>query len=84
VAEDVLGAAKDESDLAQDVAVDVLGAAKNGRAKVFNVKVFILSMSSSRQEPGMMYHPPDYPLLPGNTKRLYVYPYFCPSGGPSR
>ena len=38
----MLGAAKDGSDLAQDVAVDVLGAAKNGSVKVFIVKVFIL------------------------------------------
>ena len=42
--EDVLGAAKDGSDLAQDVAVDVLGAAKNGSVKVLIVKVFILSI----------------------------------------
>ena len=44
VAEDVLSAAKDGSDLAQDVAADVLGAAKNGSTKVLIVKVFILSV----------------------------------------
>ena len=41
-------AAKDGSDLAQDVAVDVLGAAKNGSVKVFIVKVFILSIVKAR------------------------------------
>jgi len=82
VAEDVLGAAKERSDLAHDVAVDVLGAAKNGGLKVLIVKV--LSCPSPRQEPGMLYHSPDYPSLPGNAKRLYVHPRPCPSGGPSR
>ena len=48
VAEDVLGAAKDGSDLAQDVAVDVLGAAKNGSVKVSIVKVFILTIVKAR------------------------------------
>jgi len=48
VAEDVLGAAKEGSDLAQDVAVDVLGAAKNGSAKAFIVKVFILPIVKAR------------------------------------
>ena len=48
VAEDVLGAAKDGSDLAQDVAVDVLGAAKNGSVKVLIVKVFMLPIVKAR------------------------------------
>ena len=43
-----LGAAKDGSDLAQDIAVDVLGAAKNGSVKVPIVKVFILSIVKAR------------------------------------
>ena len=70
-----LGAAKDGSDLAQDMAEDVLGAAKNGSVKVLTVKAFL---------PGVLYHFPDYPSLLGNAKRLYVYPHPCPSGGPSR
>jgi len=48
VAEDVLGAAKDGSDLAQDVAVDVLGTGKNGSEKVLVVKAFNLSIVKAR------------------------------------
>jgi len=48
VAEDVLGAAKDGSDLAQDVAVDVLGAAMNGGVKVLIVKALILPTTKAR------------------------------------
>ena len=48
MAEDVLGAAKDGSDLAQDMAVDVLGAAENGSVKVLIVKVFILPIAKAR------------------------------------
>jgi len=59
VAEDVLGAAKDGSDLAQDVAVDVLGAAKNGSAKVLIVKVFMLPIVKARAG-----HVSSFPRLP--------------------
>ena len=48
LAQDVLGAAKDGSDLAQDVAADVLGAAKNGSVKVLIVKVFVLPIVKAR------------------------------------
>ena len=80
--EDVSGAAKDGSDLAQDLSVNVLGAAKNRSVKLLIVKAFILSTVKARA--GHVYHPPGYPSLPGNAKRLYVYPHPCPSGGPSR
>jgi len=43
------GAAKDGSDLAQDVAEDALGAAKNGEVSI--VKVLILSIAKARAQP---------------------------------
>ena len=51
VAEELLGAAKDGSDLVQDVAEEVLGAAKNGSVKVLIVKVLVLSIVKARAKP---------------------------------
>ena len=51
VAEGVLGAAKDGSDLEQDVAEDVPGAAKNGSVEVFIMKVFILPIVKAKAKP---------------------------------
>ena len=51
VAEDVLGAAKDGSDLAQGFAENLLGDAKNGSVTVFIVKVLVLSIVKARAKP---------------------------------
>ena len=51
MAEDVLGAAKDGSDLAQDVAEGILGATKNGGVRVLVVKLLILPIFKARSKP---------------------------------
>ena len=79
MAEEVLGAAKDGSDLAQDVAVGVLGAAKN--IKVFIVKVFIFSIVKARA--GHVVSFPRLSLVARERKAPQIHPHPCPSGGPS-
>jgi len=51
IALEELCAAKDGSDLAQDVVEGVLGDAKNGSVKVLVVKVLILSIVKARAKP---------------------------------